>query len=238
LLPPADDGEHNAADRRLIHRLYPGGAGRFEEIACYAARQLSHQAVSPYSRQASFGQGVTLRSTWGTIVAAILLAVIVTLARGYAFVKAHGSLSVYATDVSDTTHRNRVVPLAATFLDASGATLAHMSADSATGVLYITQPTEYACRAVEIGAATDAGAQRDWTRCFDRESRWLMTWIRRARFIDIDAPPCSLRRVPMQISESTDPWWLWWVPLRHIGGDPYTYFSVDIRFDRSRCTGA
>ena len=163
------------------------------------------------------------------------LVIVVTLARGYVFVKSHGSLGVYATDVSDTTHRSRLVPLAVTFVDASGATLARMTADTATGVLYVTEPAEYACRAVEVGAATDAGARRDWTRCFDRESRWLMTWVRHAQFIDIDAPPCALRRVTPRISETTDAWWLWWLPLRHVGGDPYTYFSVDIRFDRSRC---
>lgn len=179
-----------------------------------------------------------MRSPWGTVVGAIGLVIVITLARGYAFVKSHGSLGVYATDVSDTTHRSRVVPLVVTFLDASGATLARMTADTATGVLYVTEPTAYACRAVEVGAATDPGARRDWTRCFDGESRWLVTWVRRARSADVDAPPCSLRRMPVRISESTDPWWLWWVPLRHVGGDPYTYFNVDLRFDRSRCAAA
>ena len=226
-------GEHNAAVQRLMHRSYPDGGGGFEGTACRTAGRLDSLTA-----QGSIGQGVGLRNTWGTVAAAILLAVIVTLARGYAFVKAHGSLSAYATDVSDTIRRSRVVPLALTFLDSSGATRARMTADSATGVLFITEPVQYACHAVEVGAATDASARREWTRCFDRESRWLMTWVRRARFIDIDAPPCSLRRLPLRISESADPWWLWWVPLRHIGGDPYTYFSVDVRFDRSRCAGA
>ena len=167
-----------------------------------------------------------------------MLVIVVTLARGYAFVKSHGSIGVYATDVSDTTHRNRVIPLVVTFLDASGTTLARMTADTATGVLYVTEPTEYACRAVEVKAATDADARRDWTRCFDRESRWVMTWVRRARFVDVDAPPCSLHRTPFKASETTDAWWLWWLPLRHVGGDPYTYVSVDLRFDRSHCAAA
>src|SRR5262249_50968384 len=48
----------------------------------------------------------------------------------------------------------------------------------------------------------------------------------------------AIRRLPINVSKATDEWWLWWVPLRHVGGKPYTVFSVHIDFDRRRsCNG-
>ena len=31
---------------------------------------------------------------------------------------------------------------------------------------------------------------------------------------------------------------MWWVPLRHIGGKPFTYFSLSISVDGANCSAA
>ena len=179
-----------------------------------------------------------MRGSWRTVALAIVLVIVVILARGYAFVKSHGALQVDAVDVSDTSRSPHLVPFALTFLDEAGAKLASAAADSATGSIYLTSPTQYACHSIERLAATNADARREWSRCFARQSQWLMTWVSRAKFVDIDAPPCALHRNPVAISGFEDRWWLWWLPVRHVGGDPYTYWRAEARFDRANCVGS
>jgi len=179
-----------------------------------------------------------VRSPWSAAALAIALLIVVILARGYAFVKSHGALEMTAVDVSDTSRSPHVAPLALTFFDETGKQLAGAAADSATGSLYLTTPVEYACHSIELRASTDLGARREWSRCFARQSRWLMTWVPHVKFVDIDAPPCTLRRNPVAITQSADQWWLWWLPMRHVGGDPYTNWRAEARFDRSQCSPA
>jgi hypothetical protein len=179
----------------------------------------------------------SLRRSWVLVSVAILLLAVVTLARGFAFVHSHGSLQVDVNDVSATDRIARVVPLEVTFFDSSGRALARTTADSATGgTSYVTFPAGYACHSVELRAATDLNARREWSICFERQSRWLMTWAADARFVDVEARPCSLHRVPFTMKMTPEDWWLWWVPLRHVGGDPYTYLAAEIQFNRSQCT--
>jgi hypothetical protein len=49
---------------------------------------------------------------------------------------------------------------------------------------------------------------------------------------------CTVSHLPITVSEHPDTWWLWWVPLPHIGGRPFSTFSVDIEIDRNARCGA
>jgi len=48
-------------------------------------------------------------------------------------------------------------------------------------------------------------------------------------------PSCFVRSLPVSVSENKDTWWLWWLPVRHIGGKSYTGFSFLITFKRDSC---
>jgi hypothetical protein len=171
------------------------------------------------------------------VVAATLCVVAAfVLVRGYVFASTHGSLSVYVVDASSAAARQATAPLELTFLDSSGAVLARTAADQPTNVIYPTFPVAYACHGVELRAAFSAEARREWDRCFERQSRWIPTWASRASSVNLRSAACSISRAPVSVSASRDKWWLWWVPLPHVGGNPFTYFSIDLRFDPSRCT--
>jgi hypothetical protein len=169
-------------------------------------------------------------------VAFALAIAIITLARGYWFASTHGTLYVLVLDFSDPTDPRPLAPAELAFLDSTGRVLAHAVAEAPLGSVYVSSPPEYACRDVERRAAYSVDARRDWGRCFDRQSRWLATWVRRAKFVDVTSGSCSTHRAPILVTERVDAWWLWWVPLRHIGGPPFTCFQIDIRVDRSHCT--
>ncbi len=44
--------------------------------------------------------------------------------------------------------------------------------------------------------------------------------------------------MPVLLEEFKDDWWLWWIPLPHIGGSPYTYFKLTLWIDSGNCRPA
>jgi hypothetical protein len=51
-----------------------------------------------------------------------------------------------------------------------------------------------------------------------------------------DIGSCQLREVPVTVRMSNDEWWLWWVPLPHVGGLPRQYFELAVAIDSRACT--
>jgi hypothetical protein len=62
--------------------------------------------------------------------------------------------------------------------------------------------------------------------------------VRQVQFADVKFAGCEIKRVPINLHENREDWWLWWVPLRHIGGKPFTYFSLSISVDGANCSAA
>jgi hypothetical protein len=62
-----------------------------------------------------------------------------------------------------------------------------------------------------------------------------MTWVKEVKYVDLKSGVCQLTKIPVSVSEYTDNWWIWWVPLRHVGGKPYTGFIISIAINRDRC---
>jgi hypothetical protein len=166
------------------------------------------------------------------------LAAVATLARGYWHAASHGSLYVSVRDESDRDRQRSLRGTELWLLDSTGTVRARASAALPSGAFYISDPPLYACRDVEERAPFSVEAREEWDRCFERQSRWLVTWIRDTRFVDLRTGECWIRKMPVSVSEHADDWWLWWVPLRHIGGAPYTSFSIDVVFDGQRCAYA
>lgn len=59
--------------------------------------------------------------------------------------------------------------------------------------------------------------------------------VRDVNTIDLKFGNCQLERIPVKIKESKGDWWLWWVPHPHIGGRPYTRFTMSIQVDGNEC---
>jgi hypothetical protein len=96
-------------------------------------------------------------------------------------------------------------------------------------------PSRYACHEAERQAAQSGTARAEWQRCFRTQARWVVTWARAVRAVDLRLGGCVLRRVPVAVREYGDAWWLWWIPLPHVGGPPYRYFDITLELDRGRC---
>jgi hypothetical protein len=169
------------------------------------------------------------------LIAAVAAAV---LGYGYWFGAMHGAVLVSVVDVSDRNRISDLRPVDLSFLDASGHTLAKAQSLPDSGAIVLTAPPPYACHDIERRAPFSADARKQWDECFERQSRWVPTWIRNARAATIESGACRIDRVPITVSEYPDTWWLWWVPLPHIGGKPYTTFRVAIEITSTQCSTA
>jgi hypothetical protein len=85
-------------------------------------------------------------------------------------------------------------------------------------------------------ASYDGYAQHDaYARCFAAHSRWAAGWAPRVRFARVTVGDCILNDVPVVAKRSDSEWWLWWVPLPHVGGTPLGYFDIVVAIDSKAC---
>jgi hypothetical protein len=170
------------------------------------------------------------------LIAALLGGLVAaTLAWGFWRASSRGTLHVALYDVGVASERRAygtVLDAEVSFHDAAGRTLAAARAHAPLGVVSVIHPEVGDCRQEERrgGAA--------WQACFETQSRWLVTWVRDVRAATVSTGACTIGRVPVQLRESRNEWWLWWVPHPHIGGTPYTSFALTLWIDSSTCRPA
>ena len=169
------------------------------------------------------------------VLGAIGLVIIGVLAYGYWHVSSHGSLYVGVLDISDRSRTRPVSDAELRFLNSAWQELAQAKAEESSGTIYLSQPASYSCHEIEKQAPFSPEARKQWSLCFEGQSRWLMLWVRDVKYVDLKSDSCRLQRIPVSVSETIEPWWIWWVPLPHIGGKPYTLFSIQIYVDRNLC---
>ena len=129
----------------------------------------------------------------------------------------------------------RILNAELVFLDAASTKLAQGEAREPLGIVSIYHPKAGDCTREERKAPFNLEARKAWQQCFETKSRWLMTWIRDVRYVRVSMGNCLIDKVPVAIEEFKDDWWFWWVPLRHVGGSPYTYFKLTLWVDSVAC---
>lgn len=165
---------------------------------------------------------------------AISLVFSAILIYGYWHVSSHGSLYISVMDLSDPKHARPIPEAELWFLDSANHVLAQAKADNSSGVISISQPASYACQEFEHLPFSPKTTEQ-WRLCFKKQSRWLMTWIKQVKSAHLKSNTCWLPEIPISVSSHTDSWWFWWVPLRHIGGKPYSHFSITIMINHNHC---
>ena len=156
-------------------------------------------------------------------------------AWGYWQVSSRAALRVSLYDVALKSERQAygsVLAADVTFNAPRGQTLANGRADKPWGVVSMVHPEVGDCRQEERRGGSA------WQQCFDAQSRWLLTWVPRARTARVRLDTCTIETVPVVIEESRDAWWLWWVPLPHIDNSTYTHFNLTMWIDSAHCRPA
>jgi hypothetical protein len=168
-----------------------------------------------------------MRSALITLCVFGLIAALIT---GYGFwrVNTRGSIDIHLRDIESQEQLGRVLNARLELLDASGKTLAVGKTDGKFGVALIMHPQAGYC-------GTDL-QQSDYLKCFEALSAWMMDWARLVRYINIAFDNCRFQRIPLQFSVFQSGMLTWWVPLPHVGGDPYTTFNASLTVNGRTCT--
>ncbi|HBY63610.1 MAG TPA: hypothetical protein DEH78_27610 [Solibacterales bacterium] len=123
-------------------------------------------------------------------------------------------------------------PIGLVFFNGAGERLAKAALDE-SGVLGFEG--EYAECAEAARRPAGSAGQPSWTDCFDRLSRWIPRWGREVRAVEVTLPGCGPVRVETRLGRSSGDWWLWWVPLPHVGGTPYSTYSLLLEVKARQC---
>jgi len=121
------------------------------------------------------------------------------------------------------------------FLDAKGHLLAHGISDEHYNFVHLIHPEVDDCHAVEQSASVSESSRNAWQVCFEQLSTWIATWTSPVPQVNVNTDRCAWMNLPVAVSETNSDWMLWWVPHPHIGGKPYTYYSVYLTVDESHC---
>ena len=152
---------------------------------------------------------------------------------GYGAWRAHRHASVWlnVNDHAGRTPSQRwagVTDGSVTFRDAAGQVIAQALLEPPRGLPRWTGPA---------GDAVDCPPQLSgeaWQTCYARQSRWMARWAPRVHDASVAVGRCSIDRVPVQRRSSGD-WWLWWVPLPHVGGTPSGHHDLELHLDSRLC---
>ncbi len=87
----------------------------------------------------------------------------------------------------------------------------------------------------DIGQCGPDLAQDGYRDCFRAQAAWIPRWADGVRFANVVLARCSLARRAVRLNAHRDNLLLWWVPLPHVGGLPYTRYSANLALDLRTC---
>jgi len=170
------------------------------------------------------------------ILVLMTLLFILILGYGYWHVSTFGWLYISLYDISDTNRKYQLIRDAKiVILDSNGNMLAEGKSDSRHGVVYLSHPEVGYCVEEESLASFSKDNRQNWYDCHEKQSKWIVKWVRNIKYMDLEFDQCFLKKIPVSVSESKGDWWLWWIPHPHIGGKPFSYFSINIQVDGAKC---
>ena len=177
--------------------------------------------------------GRMLRWLIGVGVLAFICAAI--LIYGYWRAISRGYIYLNLVDISNSDKPQPVFNAELILHNAVQEVLAKGKSDARLGIVRFIHPQFGSCEEEEKAATTSAEGRPLWDKCISAMFRWQSEWAPRVASLDIRFAGCDVKNIPLTLRESRDDWWLWWVPLPHIGGDPFTYFSTTVTVDAGTC---
>jgi len=113
--------------------------------------------------------------------------------------------------------------------------LARGKVEKPLGIVSLDHPQAGDCRREEANAGAGDEGMSAWQKCFEIQSQWFITWAPQVHSVDVILDGCRIDRVPVSIERFSEEWWLWWIPLPHVGGAPYTNFRLTSWIDSGGC---
>ena len=167
------------------------------------------------------------------VIGSIVLICTAVLAFGYWRATSRVHIHVSLVNAQASTTGAPVFNAELVLRDSAGNELARGRSDDRFGIVRFAHPQFGSCESEENAASAEGRVK--WNDCIWKKFRWQAAWAAQVSQVDLGFESCRLFGIPIKIQGRRDDWWLWWVPLPHIGGDPLTEFSAKISVLASLC---
>lgn len=166
-------------------------------------------------------------------LAAAFVVMAMLLGWGYWHAVTHAWLVVMVSG-ADWRHMPRLERLSLRFFDERGEALAAARLDGIGELFHDNAPAGDCNALARLAHRSRADAGR-WRRCSRELSRWVSGWAPLAHTVELRMDDCAPVMVVVRFHTVMDEWWLWWVPLPHVGGRPSTSYQLDLVVDPAVC---
>ena len=161
----------------------------------------------------------------------------IVLSYGYWHSSTHASFHVELNYKDSTTKISSPFPKAEiTFLDSDGYVLANGVCDEKINFVHLIHPEVGDCYMITKSIPSSTKTRKAWQECYKHLATWIPKWADKVRRVNLKASGCTIPDIPVTVSKYNSGWWLWWVPLPHVFGKPYSYYSMDIAIEEGDCT--
>jgi hypothetical protein len=161
------------------------------------------------------------------VLGALIVLAGLVLSYGYWHQQTHATLHLSIDDISTPGQYGSVKGASVLLMDEAGRVLAEGATDNAYGTFYVKHPQAGYC-------GPDLNREA-YQRCFTVHTAWLTTWVEDVRYASVAAGGCRIERAPLTLNRYFDSILTWWIPLPHVGGNPYTSYSATLLLDVGRC---
>jgi hypothetical protein len=156
------------------------------------------------------------------------------LGYGYlrAISRAHISLSVFEV----SSGKEQPAPQAElTMRNAAHEVLAEGKSDARFGFVRFNHPQYGSCEEEEKLAFFSTDSRARWDKCVAERFYWQARWAPHVRRLDVRFASCEIKDLALTMRPKRYEWWLWWVPLPHVGGDPLTDYNAKVTINSNTC---
>lgn len=154
---------------------------------------------------------------------------------GYGYWRAATRAFIQLTLIDRSNNARPVLGATLVLRNSTGDVLARGTSDTRFGVVRFAHPQFGSCEEEEKVATTSAQGRSRWDLCIGEQFKWQARLAPQVRGLDIEFSRCHKANLPIALRRGGDEWWLWWVPLPHIGGDPLTTYSATVSVNADRC---
>ncbi len=158
------------------------------------------------------------------------------LGYGYWHAYTHASFYIHV-DVKDGAKGGpgTIAEAEISLLDSERRVLATGIGDEHYNYVHLIHPEVGDCQEVEKTASFSKESRKAWQECFEQLSTWIAKWADRIGQVDVKTPDCRWTNIPVTVTHGNSDWLLWWVPHPHIGGKPYSHYSLTVTVAKNHC---
>ena len=123
------------------------------------------------------------------------------------------------------------------FYDANNKLLATGQRDGKLNKIWPEHPQSGTCQTAQNTGLLSALDKKKWDKCYEQLTMWIPDWVSQVRKVQVIHANCYSRKIPIHINRSNSPieWFIWWIPMPHGYGLPYSNYHAHMTLSPQNC---